>query len=162
MHQLRKLLTMRQAWFEAFLEDLARLDGYGDLPRPLVQLCALIGRDPIRIVDLARSLGTSRQWVTKLAHEGVRRDILALMPDPNDRRAMMVGFSQSGWLVVRKAVARMQDIEEVLRERLGADIVAQLADILARDWGSPYLDDKQTSLQTCLRVSAKPAIQEIA
>jgi DNA-binding MarR family transcriptional regulator len=137
MRQLRKLLTTRQAWFEAYLEELARLDGYGDLPRPLVQLCALIGREPIRISELAVSLGTSRQWVTRLAHDGVGRDILEMVPDPTDRRAMMIGFSESGWQVVRKAVVRMQQIEDDLAERLGEQTLAQLAEILALDWGDP-------------------------
>jgi DNA-binding MarR family transcriptional regulator len=161
MLQLRKLLMMRHTWFETFLESLARLDGYGDLPRPLVQLCALIGRDPIRIGDLAVTLGTSRQWVTRLAHDGVARDILALLPDPNDRRAMMVGFSESGWRVVRKAVVRMHDIETTLQDRLGTDVVAQLADILGRDWGSPQLDDRSTSPQTRSRCTMKIAVREI-
>ena len=137
MLQLRRHLTERFEWFESALAELARLDGYGDLPRPLVQLCAQIGRDPVRVTDLAKRLGTSRQWIIRLARDGEARGILAVTADAEDRRSARVGFSGPGWKVVHLAVKRMQQIERVLSERIGRARLEQLIELLALDWGSP-------------------------
>lgn len=135
MLQLRKWLTARHDWMETCLQQLAALDGYGDLPRPLVQLFAHIGREPVRLSELARLLGTSRQWVLRLAHQGREMGMLILDTDPGDKRAMTVAFSDAGWRVVRLAVARMAEIEDELARRIGRERLAELVAILAMDWG---------------------------
>lgn len=136
--QLRRHLTEKFQWFETALAELARLDGFGDLPKPLVQLCAQIGREPVRVTELAKRLGTSRQWIIRLGRDGEQRGILAVTDDAEDRRAMRVGFSDSGWKVVHLAVGRMQQIERELARRIGAAQLEQLVELLSLDWGSPF------------------------
>lgn len=134
MPSLRKLLAERHRWYEENLERLAALDGYGDLSKPLVEFLALLGRDKVRLTDLATKIGASRQWALRLANEGKDRGLLELSYDPNDKRALMVGFSDEGWKVVKLAVARMTEIEEELSARIGLKNFNALLEILSMEW----------------------------
>jgi len=135
MHQLRKLLIERAEWFEHALARLAALDGYGDLPMPLVQMCKYIGKEPVRMTVLAEHLGVSRQRVAQIAAEGVAFGIIELSDDPDDGRVKRVGFSTKGWGVVKQAVARMVEIEAELARRIGRRNLEQLVELLSLDWG---------------------------
>lgn len=137
MLHLRKLLTDRAEWFERSLSVLAELDGYGDLPSPLVQMCKYIGKDPVRMTVLAEHLGVSRQRVAQIAGEGCERGILELSDDPDDGRVKRVGFSVEGWAVARKAAARMVQIEGELARRIGRRNLEKLCELLSMDWGPP-------------------------
>ena len=145
MLQLRKLLTERAEWFERALSALAELDGYGDLPPPLVQMCKYIGKDPVRMTVLAEHLGVSRQRVAQIAGEGCERGLLELSDDPEDGRVKRVGFSAEGWTVARKAAARMAQIETELARRIGRRNLEQLCELLATDWGPPSVTTRPGS-----------------
>ncbi|MEM7728561.1 MAG: MarR family winged helix-turn-helix transcriptional regulator [Pseudomonadota bacterium] len=145
MPRLRQLLAARHRWFEAALQDLAVLDGYGDLSAPMVQMLSHIGRDPVRIGEIARAMQVSRQWVQKLAKEGEQLGLLSPTVDPKDRRALCIGFSEDGWRVVRLAAARMEEIERELEGRIGEKALDALMDILGTDWGEPKVANPRPS-----------------
>jgi DNA-binding MarR family transcriptional regulator len=117
MLQLRKLLIERAEWFEQALARLAEIEGYGHLPPPVVQMCKFIGKEPVRMTVLAEHLGVSRQRVAQIAADGAALGILELGDDPDDGRVKRVGYSEEGWNVVRRAVARMSQIEGELARR---------------------------------------------
>jgi len=153
MLQLRKLLTERAEWFERALASLAHLDGYGDLPQPVVQICRFVGKEPVRMSVLAEHLGVSRQRVAQVASEGCALGILALSDDPDDGRVKRVGFSEEGWEVVRMAVARMTQIENELARRIGKRNLEQLVELLGADWGPP------TFGKGAIEAAEKPALR---
>lgn len=145
MLQLRKWLTSRHEWYELCLQQLAELEGYGHLSRPMVQLCAHIGKEPVSLSDVARLMGVSRQWIARLANEGCQMGILELSTPPEDKRALLVQFSRDGWRMVRLAAGRMRQIEAILAERIGAENLAHLVDILSLDWGPAELTKDELS-----------------
>lgn len=145
MPKLRKLLNERHAWFETCLSQLAEIDGYGDLSPPLVQFFSHIGREPVRLGDIAAKMNVSRQWAQRLAKEGEGLGLLELDVDPNDRRAMILRFSDNGWRVVRLAAARMTEIELELAERIGRENVDKLMELLALDWGPAEIPQPESS-----------------
>lgn len=145
MPRLRKLLTERYDWYEACLQQLAELDGYGNLSKPVVEFLAHIGRDPVKLVDLARQLGVSRQWARRLANEAAEIGLVELATDPSDKRAMIVSFSKNGWRVVRLAAARMREIDTELENRIGTENFEMLIDILSQDWGPANMPQTETT-----------------
>ena len=145
MLHLRKLLIERTAWFDTCLSPLAELDGYGHLTPALTEMLKHIGREPVRMSDLARQMGVSRQWIRQLAVEGVEEGILELLDDPNDKRSMMIQFSKEGWQLVRVAAARMEQIEDELARRIGKENLAKLCELLALEWGPAAIPVPRTA-----------------
>lgn len=143
MLQLRKWLTSRHDWYEACMQQLAERDGFGHLSRPMFEFMAHIGKEPVGLTEIARQMSVSRQWVARLAREGADMDLLALTSDPADKRALMVQFSESGWRMVRQAVARMAQIEAELARRIGAKNLELLVSVLSMDWGPGEIAPKE-------------------
>jgi DNA-binding MarR family transcriptional regulator len=135
MLQLRKWLTNRHDWFELCLQQLAELEGYGHLSRPMVQLCAHVGKEPVGLSEIAKQMGVSRQWVARLANEGYEMGFFELIADPSDMRALQIRFGSAGWKMVRLAAARMRQIEAVIVARIGKGNLERLVEILSMDWG---------------------------
>lgn len=145
LHGLRVLLRDRMQWYEKALDDAAHRNGYGHLSRSLVELFSYIGRDPVRLTDLAEKTQTSRQWISRLTNEGKDLGLLEVSVDPRDRRGAIVAFSDAGWDMVRLAVASMEAIEERIAERIGKPRFEELVAILSADWGNPSQGARENS-----------------
>ena len=57
------------------------------------------------------------------------------MPDPTDRRANRLVFSEKGAALIGTALETLRQAEQVLAMRLGYDTVSQLRRALMADWG---------------------------
>ena len=94
-------------------------DGWGDVDLTFTQLRALfvLGRQPLRVSDLAKSLGMSLASASALSDRLVRLDLVTRLPDPSDRRSVVLRLTGSGTRVLRR-IDRAQTAEMTRAIRL--------------------------------------------
>ena len=124
-------------WYDEALQAALRRADWPPVTRMQSMLFANIANGVTRPARLAHNLGMTRQSMSQMIDELVRREILLVAPDPADGRARIVQFRPEGRAIARAARATMQAIERELAERLGDAATAQLSALLARDWGRP-------------------------
>ena len=88
-----------------------------------------------RAAELARILGISRQAVQQQVNELEKEDIVTQIPDPSDKRANRIVFSEKGARLIERALASLRDAENRLAQRIGPDLMQQLRRALMSDWG---------------------------
>jgi DNA-binding MarR family transcriptional regulator len=79
-----------------------------------------LGEDGSRPSELATRGGISRQAVTKIVDELERLDLVRRDPDPDDRRGVIVRYSDRGRAGLDLARKRMLELEAEFAERVGA------------------------------------------
>jgi DNA-binding MarR family transcriptional regulator len=89
-----------------------------------------IPADGIRLTELARRAGISKQAMAELVGEAERLDYLHRSIDPSDARAKLINFTDKGMAAVRTAVASLNEIERELGDRLGEPSVRRLRKLL--------------------------------
>ncbi len=122
-------------WMDESLQNGLQKAGY--LPRTRTQTMILINisNGITRAADLARVLGVSRQAIQQQINELEQDDILTQMPDPTDRRANRLVFSEKGAALIGTALETLRQAEQILAMRLGYDSISQLRRVLMADWG---------------------------
>jgi DNA-binding MarR family transcriptional regulator len=98
--------------------------------------------------DLARNIGISRQAIQQTLVEMEKTGLITLAPDPADGRAKIVKFSRRGTGIGKIAFDALDEIEAELSRRLGAKGVAQVKDLLFRDWGPVLNTQADSGLET--------------
>ena len=63
---------------------------------------------------------------------------LTLQPDPTDRRAKVVVYTEQGKEVGGATVSALREIESSLSNRIGNERVVALREALAQEWGDPF------------------------
>lgn len=122
-------------WCDEGLQNSLRAAGMPSLSRTKSMIMVNISNGITRPSDLARNLGVSRQAIQQTLVEMERKGLVRLVPDPSDGRAKIVRFSRRGSGIGKAAFAAMNAVEAELAERLGAESVCQLKEVLYRDWG---------------------------
>ncbi len=82
---------------------------------------AQIDPDGTRLTVLAARAGMSPQAMGEVVDELEELGHVVRRPDPTDRRAKLVVLTESGRACVTAGRATVDDIEERLKDRLGAD-----------------------------------------
>src|SRR5688572_28331798 len=79
-------------------------DAWTDVDLTFTQLRALfiLGRQPLRVSDLAKALGMSLASASALSDRLVRLDLVARHPDPTDRRSVFLHVAPPGVRVLRR------------------------------------------------------------
>lgn len=82
----------------------AAADGWGDIDLTFTQLRALfvLGRDPLRVSDVARALGMSLASASALSDRLVRQGLVTRRPDTTDRRSVLLQITPAGTRVLRR------------------------------------------------------------
>ena len=124
-------------WYDEALQAALRRAGWPPVTRIQSMLFANLALGVRRPARLAHNLGITRQSMSQMLDELARRNIVRVSPDPSDGRASIVEFQPEGRALARAARATMYAIEHDLGQRLGADAMAALGALLARDWGDP-------------------------
>jgi DNA-binding MarR family transcriptional regulator len=89
-----------------------------------------IPADGIRLTELARRAGVSKQAMAELVGEAERLHYLQRSPDPSDGRAKIITFTDKGRAAVGSALASLTEIERELTDRLGEPSVRRLRKLL--------------------------------
>lgn len=117
--------------------------GVHDLPRNGAFILAGIGPSGGPRQDLPTGLGVSKQAVSQLIDVLVSRGYLTRSPDPGDRRRNSLRLTGRGQEVVDAVLHGVADVNERLLERVSADQVEAMRQVLAT-----LAEIKVTGLQT--------------
>lgn len=75
--------------------------------------------DGIRVTDLGRKLGTTKQGAQQLVAQMLKLKLVALKPDPHDSRAKRVVMTAQGINAVMKATGKLIELDEEVAAELG-------------------------------------------
>ncbi|MGW0229499.1 MarR family winged helix-turn-helix transcriptional regulator [Actinopolymorpha singaporensis] len=87
---------------------------------------------PLRISELANQLGIVPRSATSVVDDLEEAGLVARKPDPDDRRATLVGLTSAGGQVLARIRRSRRDAMVAMVERLDADERADLLRLLAR------------------------------
>lgn len=96
---------------------------------------AVFGTLPLegaRAADLAAKAGITRQSMGEVVRELVELGFLEMRPDPHDRRAKLVTYTEHGLREARRGAAHIVDVEERIADELGEAAYEQLRTSLGR------------------------------
>lgn len=128
-------------WFDEGLQSALKARGWQSISRSQSIMFANIALGVRRPADLARNLGISRQAVSKMLQEMAEQGLVTTEPDPNDKRAQIVNFSESSTRLRADALDILGRLEDRLGERLGAKSLKALRGTLEKDWGDTQAAD---------------------
>lgn len=89
-----------------------------------------IPRDGIRLTELARKLGISKQAVFQLVVDLEQMGVLLRVPDPADGRCKLIGFSDSGQAAIADGLRTLVQLEAELGRDVGEATLARFRQAL--------------------------------
>lgn len=126
-----RLWQAGRLWVDLFIDGMQRA-GHGWFGLAQSNLLGCLARSGTRQGVLAERSGLSKQAVQQLVDDLVAAGILARTPDPKDKRARIVRYTQSGLAAMAEADRIKLAIEADFAARLGARDLERLKTILAR------------------------------
>jgi DNA-binding MarR family transcriptional regulator len=134
-NQLIIALFQRFCWLDEGLQARLRDRGWPSVSRPQSMVMTNIVSGIVRPSDIARNLGISRQAIHSTINQMVELGVVALEPDPDDRRHMVVSLTETGARMREDAQHAMDALSDQLAERLGHERFDALLTTLEADWG---------------------------
>ena len=122
-------------WMDESLQNGLERAGYVPRSRTQTMILINIANGVARAAELARVLGVSRQAIQQQINDLEQDDIVTQIPDPNDKRANRIVFSERGARLIHTAMSTLREAEQVLAMRVGYDAMESLRGALAMDWG---------------------------
>lgn len=95
--------------------------GWKGLTLAHVQFLAEVEEAGTRLTEVAAALGTTKQYVGKLARETARLGLVEIQADPSDRRAVRVVPSKKGRSFLADACTVREELEAGFLEQLGPE-----------------------------------------
>lgn len=112
--------------FEHALQARLHRDGFADVSVAHTNLLRHLNPEGMRLTALAADAGMTKQG----ASQGVRalqaRELVAIEPDPNDRRAKRVVYTPRGLALIASAIEHIVALEGEWSDHLGTDRYASL------------------------------------
>src|SRR5690348_1386208 len=127
------LLSLLDAAAESVLVEFRKeLEeaGYADIRPTHGCVFRFVRDDGMRLTDLARLAGMTKQSVGELVDDLVNLGYVERIPDPEDRRAKLICLTDRGIEAQRVGFGLLGDIEGRWAERFGAARVKQLRKLL--------------------------------
>ncbi len=118
-HNLALLLELAYKRTDAALIGRLRTGGFPDLRPAHSQVFGAIAPQGSRVGEMARQAGISQQSMSELVDGLERLGYVERRPDPGDRRAKIVAFTERGWEAIRAALAALEDLEAALADKFG-------------------------------------------
>lgn len=112
VHRLNKALQLDMV-------SAAHQRGHTGLKNSHNAVFATLDPEGSRAADMAAQLGITRQSMGEIVRELVDLGIVEMKPDPADRRAKLVTWTQHGLAVARHGYTHILDIEDRCAEELG-------------------------------------------
>jgi DNA-binding MarR family transcriptional regulator len=132
---LAQLLMRRFYWVDESLQNAIRAKGWPQISRAQSMVFVNLGEGIRRPTEIAARVGVTRQAMHQTLAELVELGLLRLVPDPDDRRAKLVEYTDLGARLGLDALEALHAIEAELATRLGNDTVSALKLALQQDWG---------------------------
>ena len=121
----RLLSRLNQSWQQRTYAAMAAA-GHADIRPAHSPVFRLLGADGARVVDLAAAAGMTKQSMTYLVRDLEALGYVETRPDPADRRARIIRFTDSG----RAANHALARISRALEQDLAGDIGTERLDAL--------------------------------
>ncbi|TDO49280.1 DNA-binding MarR family transcriptional regulator [Kribbella sp. VKM Ac-2527] len=141
----------------ALQADLVRTQhrrGHPEIKPAHNSVFATLAPDGSRAADMAARAGITRQSMGEVIREMVDLGILEMRPDPEDRRAKLVTYTEHGVGVASHGYDRLRELEQRFAEEFGEreygmarDVLDRVAGLLDR-WAAEELstpDDQDTA-----------------
>jgi DNA-binding MarR family transcriptional regulator len=122
-------------WMDESMQNGLIQAGFRPRTRTQTMILVNVSNGVTRAAELARVLGVSRQAIQQQINELETEDLVTQIPDPEDRRANRIVFSERGARFMNAALDALRQAEQVLASRLGQDSLRLLRNTLASDWG---------------------------
>ena len=122
-------------WMDESLQNGLESAGFRPRTRTQTMILINISNGVARAAELARVLGVSRQAIQQQINDLEQDGIVTQIPDPTDKRANRIVFSEKGAQLINSALETLREAEQVLAMRIGYDSLDQLRRALGSDWG---------------------------
>lgn len=127
-----RLLRSAFDQYHRLVINLVHDAGFTDLTPAQADVISRMDEAPIRAIDLATSAGVSKQAMSLLAAELVKKSYLENCPDPKDGRARLLVLSKKGQRLKQAGMAAKEEAEKQLLSRLDDHEKQNLVDYLQR------------------------------
>jgi len=117
---------------EADMVRAAHRAGHPGIKRTHNAVFATLRPQGLRAVDMAAQMGITRQSLGEVVREMVDLGILEMRPDPTDRRAKLVTYSEEGLRVAGEGFAHIKDLDRRFVEEFGPEDYATARRVLER------------------------------
>ena len=121
-----------RAYSELALEKLRASGRYEGLTLFHTALISNLDIDGTRISLLAERAGISKQAMGQLVDELERDGLILRTPDPSDKRATLIKFTERGWQFLQDAYQVKLEIESAYGQVLGEEEFAALRSLLEK------------------------------
>jgi DNA-binding MarR family transcriptional regulator len=118
----------------------AQIRGWEDAKMAHNAVFGTLGLEGARAADLATRAGITRQSMGEVVRELVELGILEMRPDPTDRRAKLVSYTETGLAEAEQGADHIVDVEDRLVQELGEEPyehlragLVKIVEILERD-----------------------------
>lgn len=122
-------------WMDESMQNGLIQAGLAPRTRTQTMILVNISNGVMRAAELARILGVSRQAIQQQINELESEDLVIQVPDPDDRRAHRILFSEKGAYFMQIALGGLRNAEQLLSERIGSEALGNMKQALTTDWG---------------------------
>lgn len=121
-------------WLDDSLQAYMRTHAGMSLPRAQSMMMVYIAEGVDRPADLAIRLRVSKQAVQQGLKALAEKDIVAIDPDPTNRRQKIIHFTEHGRELRNIARRGLSALESTLCKRIGEQRYVALRDALGAEW----------------------------
>ncbi|MEV6417755.1 MarR family winged helix-turn-helix transcriptional regulator [Kribbella sp. NPDC051718] len=124
---------------QSHMVRMAHLRGHPEVKPAHNSVFGTLAEEGSRAIDMAERAGITRQSMGEVVREMVGLGILEMRPDPADRRAKLVTYSEHGRAVAADGYGHLVELEQRFVAEFGAAEYEIARDVLGRIAG--LLDD---------------------
>ncbi|MFL6060215.1 MAG: MarR family winged helix-turn-helix transcriptional regulator [Marmoricola sp.] len=110
----------------------AHTRGYTELKNSHNGVFATLDREGSRAADMAAQMGMTRQSMGETVREMAELGLVKMQPDPDDRRAKLVTWTEEGLAMAQDGYQHILDLERAFSAEFGEERYAWLREAIAR------------------------------
>lgn len=129
------LVTLAERHLAEALQSRLVAAGFDDHRIVHHNVMAHVTHEGIRLTELATRAGITKQAMSELVIDLEELGYLTRTPDPGDRRAKLIGFTDKGRAAVAEAMRVFTEMESALGKRSLQALRSSLLALLATDFG---------------------------
>jgi DNA-binding MarR family transcriptional regulator len=153
LHHLMRWTLRAFYWLDESLQNLLEQDGWSRASHTQTMIILAVGEGINRPAELARHLGISRQAIHQVVNELIRKELVTLEEDPDDKRSKIVSFSPKAVKIRQSAIRAVNAIEREVANRLGQRVYQGLTAGLSKSWGEPIGSPAEGAAKTAGRAA---------